>query len=258
MGQLEKYGLYVLCLVIFLILGVAIWGGDPAPAAGAQMPLAGNPPASRGQPGPGSNVAGNLVRREPRLPTPSTEDAIGKLLQRTDLPVPTAAAVLDPGKAAAPPAGPGGAASAAEPPKAAPAPEATRTKYTIQRGDTLGDIAQKQLGSVAHVEDIKRLNPGLDPLLLLPGKDITLPSKAELAARKATEASSGRDGARPADAAARTDDWKYYKVQRGDTFEGISRRMFHDVRHVEAIKKLNPTLDPRKLQPGMEIKIPVR
>ena len=32
MGQLEKYGLYVLCLVICLILGVAIWGGDPGSA----------------------------------------------------------------------------------------------------------------------------------------------------------------------------------------------------------------------------------
>ena len=33
MGQLERYGLYVLCLVIFLILGVAIWGGDPVAAS---------------------------------------------------------------------------------------------------------------------------------------------------------------------------------------------------------------------------------
>ena len=30
MGQLEKYGLYVLCLVIFLILGVTLWGGGDA------------------------------------------------------------------------------------------------------------------------------------------------------------------------------------------------------------------------------------
>ena len=30
MGQLEKYGLYVLCLVIFLILGVAMWGDPPS------------------------------------------------------------------------------------------------------------------------------------------------------------------------------------------------------------------------------------
>ena len=29
MGQLEKYGLYVMCLVIFLILGVTLWG-EPA------------------------------------------------------------------------------------------------------------------------------------------------------------------------------------------------------------------------------------
>ena len=38
MGQLEKYGLYVLCLVIFLILGVTIWG-DPA----------GQPPGQRNE-----------------------------------------------------------------------------------------------------------------------------------------------------------------------------------------------------------------
>ena len=31
MGQLEKYGLYVMCLVIFLILGVTLWG-EPATA----------------------------------------------------------------------------------------------------------------------------------------------------------------------------------------------------------------------------------
>ncbi len=31
MGQLERYGLYVLCLVIFLILGIAIWGDSSGP-----------------------------------------------------------------------------------------------------------------------------------------------------------------------------------------------------------------------------------
>ena len=29
MGQLERYGIYVLSLIIFLILGIAIWGDDP-------------------------------------------------------------------------------------------------------------------------------------------------------------------------------------------------------------------------------------
>ena len=33
MGQLERYGLYVLCLVIFLILGVAMWGDGNTVAA---------------------------------------------------------------------------------------------------------------------------------------------------------------------------------------------------------------------------------
>ena len=33
MGQLEKYGLYVMCLVIFLILGVSLWDVREAPSA---------------------------------------------------------------------------------------------------------------------------------------------------------------------------------------------------------------------------------
>ena len=36
MGQLEKYGLYVMCLVIFLILGVTLWG-EPANAKKAKV-----------------------------------------------------------------------------------------------------------------------------------------------------------------------------------------------------------------------------
>ena len=63
MGQLEKYGLYVLCLVIFLILGVAIWGGDAAPVHAGNSPLAGNVAAP-----PGGNPA-PAIKREgaPRL-----------------------------------------------------------------------------------------------------------------------------------------------------------------------------------------------
>src|SRR5262245_14080211 len=38
MGQLEKYGLYVLCLVIFLILGVTIWGGGDLQASPKRGP----------------------------------------------------------------------------------------------------------------------------------------------------------------------------------------------------------------------------
>ena len=44
MGQLEKYGLYVLCLVIFLILGVAIWG-EPVSAQGRAITSVGQQPA---------------------------------------------------------------------------------------------------------------------------------------------------------------------------------------------------------------------
>ena len=47
MGQLEKYGLYVLCLVIFLILGVTIWGGGDLPPPGKNSTAAIKAPAAR-------------------------------------------------------------------------------------------------------------------------------------------------------------------------------------------------------------------
>ena len=46
MGQLERYGLYVLCIVIFLILGVALWGGDPVLPAPPSSARSGPPPTS--------------------------------------------------------------------------------------------------------------------------------------------------------------------------------------------------------------------
>ena len=47
--------------------------------------------------------------------------------------------------------------------------------YTIQKGDTLWAIAQKQLGAGKRVPAIVALNPGLNPAKLKPGQVIKLP-----------------------------------------------------------------------------------
>src|SRR5262245_54283598 len=67
MGQLEKYGLYVLCLVIFLILGVTIWGGGEVPAnpgrtTSAAIHAPGSPPAASPQPAPRPSEGSTLPR----------------------------------------------------------------------------------------------------------------------------------------------------------------------------------------------------
>lgn len=50
-------------------------------------------------------------------------------------------------------------------------------KYTIVKGDTLGRIAAKQLGSSAKVAQLKAANPGLDDRNLKIGQVIVIPGK---------------------------------------------------------------------------------
>ena len=61
-----------------------------------------------------------------------------------------------------------------------PAVRLTKTLYTIKSGDTLGDIAQKELGSVRYVGKIKELNPGLIDSNLVIGDVLVLPAKHTL------------------------------------------------------------------------------
>ncbi len=54
----------------------------------------------------------------------------------------------------------------------------TETSYRIVKGDTLGAISKRELGSARRFRDILAANAGLDPLKLKPGQVITLPPKA--------------------------------------------------------------------------------
>lgn len=55
-----------------------------------------------------------------------------------------------------------------------PAQPVSRT-YTIQKGDTLWSIAQREYGSGQKWRDISAANPSIDPKKLAIGQQITLP-----------------------------------------------------------------------------------
>ncbi len=256
MGQLEKYGLYVLCLVIFLILGVAIWGGEPQ-AAGGGKPLAlqnaseaVHKDAGRGPiAGPAADAVSQLsglnVFDKSELPKPPAKEAdkSGYKPGGKDDKGGDGKTVDGKGKA--------GTANA----------EAGRTRYRIKHGDTLEEIAIAQLGSRTYVADIKKLNPGLDERHLKLDSEIVLPAKAELAgatpARK-DAAKDGKDAKEPAKEAGKNEGWRWYEVKSGDTYEGISKSQFHDVHHVDAIKRLNPGIEPNRIHAGLQLKVPLK
>lgn len=47
--------------------------------------------------------------------------------------------------------------------------------YVVKRGDTLAEIANRELGSVRHVRTLQHLNPDLDPMTMRPGQKLQLP-----------------------------------------------------------------------------------
>jgi LysM repeat protein len=66
--------------------------------------------------------------------------------------------------------------------KASDAKESTKEagadrSYVVGKGDTFGRIAQTQLGSSKRVDEIRELNPSVDPTRLRVGQRIKLPKK---------------------------------------------------------------------------------
>lgn len=271
MGQLEKYGLYVLCLVIFLILGVTIWGGGDVPPPRRTATTTGlNATASVAEPGRTvSEVAkapdlDALLRPAPRpqITTPANQVRPGgqpaavptENVRTGDLLNAGAGndADNDPGRggaddaASAPPAVQRTATPAVQ--RTEPPPAARRT-YKVQRGDSFDSIARRLLGSASRRTDIARLNPSVRPERMQVGSVLVLPDDVRPGAPAETatpvEASAPRAGGVVA-----------YTIAKGDTLEGIARRQLGDRRRVRELRELNPDIEPTRLRIGDRIQLP--
>jgi nucleoid-associated protein YgaU len=213
-------------LVIFLILGVAIWGGDPQAAS------TGN-----------SNVTRELEKAASPIEELQVEPLpIGDQLSVTDLldlDTSRSSAVEDPGvpvsetpvnEASAPPApGPAAARSAA----------AEIRYYTVQDGDILEEIARRELGRRDRWREIEALNPGVEE------RNLKLGTRLRLPLRRADSRSSSQG-------------WFLYTVRKNDNPSRISERLYGDQGEADTILKLNPGLDPLKMRPGSEIRVPFK
>ncbi len=262
MGQLEKYGLYVLCLVIFLILGVTIWGGGDlqqpprrgnAPAASSELNA--NPrTAHAGAPsGPLGNTVSPVGERTPppvasldslleRVPPPSTKPPVKVDKEKVD-PKTVEPKAIDPGAAAKPPTGS---------PK--PAAETVRPVHKVAAGDTFDSIAREKLGSASLRTEIARLNPKVEPSRMKPGVELQLPTATELAALR-----KGKDDVKVADASSAKKPSVgdgTYTIEKGDTFASIARKKLGSAKRVNELLDANPNVDPLRLREGTTIRLP--
>lgn len=265
MGQLEKYGLYVLCLVIFLILGVTIWGGgdlqpqDRRPPAGAGAELNANGPGGSGNKSAKPAATGTMgalldptrSAKEPKndpKPVPAPVAGNGEPTKQAG------------GKPADQPVDP-----VVTPPQ--PIAETVRPTHKVAAGDTFESIAKK-LGSAALRTELQRLNPRIEPTRMRQGVELQLPTKAEVeqflargaAPRKvpvsgpdaaAKDATANKGAPKVAGASATT-----YTVAKGDTFEGIAVRQLGSKKRLDELLELNPNVRPTGLKVGQTIHLP--
>lgn len=256
MGQLEKYGLYVMCLVIFLILGVTFWG-EPATA---------RPQASRSNATIHAGITGSVSARPASTGRrrASIDDLLSASRERPARADRSRAEKLksllkDDEKAAAKPAA---KASAAKPAQAAVAAKASGGKpakkspqqpaakmrtYTVKDGDLLGTIARRYLGNANRWPLIVAANPGIkDPKRLRVGMQLRLPVMAV------------DTGTRSRNKAVASGAYRAYKVRKGDSFERISLKFFGSTNRVSDLKAMNPHVPEHRMRIGKEIKIPLK
>ncbi|MFN7671184.1 MAG: LysM peptidoglycan-binding domain-containing protein [Planctomycetota bacterium] len=227
MGQLEKYGLYVLCLVVFLILGVTIWGGDevsPVRRAPVAAPIRAEHNASASDaPRALASIAETIMLQ------PAAESSRPAIVEAGTNGRVDNVAVVD-----------------APAPAPAPAPAAVPAVYVVQDGDTFGSIAKAKLGKESRWTEIQRLNPAVQPSKLRKGQELKLPTAAPAEPKKKLDAPLPL----PADGT------RTYVVAKGDNYERIAVNQLGSRKRTAELIAANPGVSPEKLRPGMTIKLP--
>lgn len=182
-----------------------------------------------------------LPRREVR--DPEADLAARELQARRTLPVSVGEAPLGLGSQ------PEAASKPAPRQRAETNPKQGQTReYVVAKGDVLGLISQRELGSTRHINLIEQLNPKLDANHIRQGQVILLPLEVPEA-----KASKPAAVATKSDPAPATGD---YQVADGESLWGIAQSQLGNGGLWEQIAALNPKIDPDRLEPGTWLVLP--
>lgn len=102
--------------------------------------------------------------------------------------------------------------------------------YTVQRGNTLSQIARAYGVTVSHIVDMNKIQ---NPSLIYPGEKLRITESNNTTLNPVLQNN-------------------YYTVQRGDTLSGIARRYGVTVQY---LVKLNGIRNPNLIYPGQLIKV---
>ena len=121
--------------------------------------------------------------------------------------------------------------------------------YTVQPGDCLSRILERECGTVRALERVLALNPSLDPDRIQLGQELRLPLTASVASSPARQGLTGIQDPVVRDVV---------HVREGDTLYGLLKRERGGAVSLEEVLRCNPGLDPNRLQIGQEVLLPRR
>lgn len=278
MHSIERYGIVALLFLVVTVVAVLMWDGGkekkkdlvgavsppaaqaarpPADAAGRRLSL-----VADSQPGPltrqGRRAERELARAaENALPPGESE------LPRT-LPGEADASEPAPEGAASPASSAKGAALPSQTPPEQPAreevvgqlPAGGSHAYRVQPGDTLSEIAQRELGSARRWKDLVAANPGLDPSRLQAGKTIRIPGGKASAGATSPAAAPVMLAAQPGGAKAQAAPARTWTVKNGESLWKIAQQALGDGKRWREIAALNPKMNPDRLVLGQVLVLP--
>jgi nucleoid-associated protein YgaU len=269
MQSIERYGIVALLFLVVTVVAVLMWDGGqgkkaskvaasskPAPTAEPSAPAGGldEEGAARtlrlsldSKPGPILRGPGRDAALEPEARAAGAEPSTQSQPEEAR-PDPASPTSLPPRPESAPPE--------LRPSREGPAPEpvlgraepARTSAYQVRAGDTLSEIAQRELGSARRWPEIVAANPGLDPAKLHVGRSIRIPaSRGESASLVDKAGESAKDqGARP----------RTWTVGKGESLWHIAEVALGEGRRWREIAALNPRVDPDQLLLGQVLTLP--
>jgi nucleoid-associated protein YgaU len=261
MTDVEKYGLFAVVLVGGLLLVVALQGGfsggEPKAVAEDVLPVVMDAPRQIA----GADGKTKVVRVKSILPD--------KPFQWDEAPAPYPGERSSNGPATVKPIAGGGAAAGSAGSKW------TSGTHTVVAGETLSDIAAKELGSPNQWDEIVKLNPGLNPKKLQIGQVLRVsgapsastvagasvptapPLKTAEPAPKAAEPTP-KVAEKAADKPPATPKVRTHTVATGDTLSSIAKKYLGSTTRADDIFAVNRDVLKSKdeLKLGQVLKIP--
>ena len=116
--------------------------------------------------------------------------------------------------------------------------------YVVLEGDTLGEIASRELGSYRMWRELASINNISDPSTVMPGRVLRMPIME-----------TPKETVEVAEVVV-SNDVNSHQVEEGDTLSSIAALYYDDVNKYGVIESANPTVNPNRLKIGTRLFIP--